>query len=82
MALFEIGSVAGEAAVDAPGRHDPVVPQRSEPADPLLDAVRRGLAVGDPVAQLLAGLRLATASAVSIPRTRPATARSGPAPVT
>ena len=80
MALFEIGSAADEAAVDVPGRRDPVVPQCETP-DHLLDAVRRGLVAGDPVARLLAGWPLAPAPAVGIPRTRSGTGRSGPEPL-
>ena len=78
MALFEIGSAAGEAAADARGRRDPVVPQCRETPDHLLDAVRRGLAPGDPVARLLAGWPITPTRAVGVPRTLSATARSGP----
>jgi hypothetical protein len=78
MALFEIGSAAGEVAVDAPARRDPVVPRCPKTPDHLLDAVRRGLLPGDPVARLLADWPLTPARAVDIPRTRPATTRSGP----
>jgi hypothetical protein len=78
MALFEIGSAAGEAAADAPVRRDPIVPRCNETSDHLLDAVRRGLAAGDPVARLLADLPLTPAPAVGIPRARSATTRSAP----
>lgn len=67
MALIEIGSVAGEAAVDAPGRRDTVVPQRSETSDHLLDAILRGLVPADPVARLLAALPAAPAHGVETP---------------
>jgi len=73
MALFEIGSAAGEVAVDAPRRRDTVVPQRSDNPDTLLDAVRRGLQPGDPVARLLASWPLTPARAVEIIAGRPAT---------
>jgi len=73
MALFEIGSAAGEVAVDAPGRRDTVVPQRSDNPDTLLDAVRRGLQPGDPVARLLASWPLTPARAVEIVTPRPST---------
>ena len=78
MALFEVGSAADEAAVDAPGRRDPAVPRCTKTPDHLLDAVRRGLLPGDPVARLLADWPPAPAPAVDIPRTRSATARSEP----
>jgi hypothetical protein len=64
MALIEIGSAADEAAAGAPVRRDPVVPPCRETSDHLLDAVRRGLAPGDPVARLLAGWPLTPARAV------------------
>lgn len=86
MALFEIGSAAAEAAVDASRRGDTVVPQRSllpgDTPDHLLDAVRRGLAPDDPVARLLAGWAPTAVPAVVIPRRRSATARTGPAATT
>jgi hypothetical protein len=77
MALFEIGSAAAEG-VDVPGRRDPVVPQCSKNPDHLLDAVRRGLAAGDPVARLLAGWSPTPRAAVGSPRTRSATTRPEP----
>jgi len=72
MALLEIGSAAGEA-VDAPRRRDTVVPQRCDNPDTLLDAVRRGLQPGDPVARLLASWPLTPARAVEIVTPRPST---------
>ena len=66
MALTQPGSAAG-GAVDAPRRPEPAIPAIPQPAVPqpgvpqpsdaerLLDAVRRGLVPGDPVARLLAG---------------------------
>jgi hypothetical protein len=58
MSLSQLGSAAG-GAVDAPGRREPVVAQPTGPqpadADHLLEAIRRGLVPGDPVARLLAG---------------------------
>lgn len=58
MVLTQPGSAAG-GAVDAPRRPEPAVSQPTVPqpsdAERLLDAVRRGLVPGDPVARLLAG---------------------------
>jgi len=61
MALSLIGSDAGEAAHDAGvSRHrEPAVPQRTPSDRPtsddsLLDAIRRALVPGDPIARLLA----------------------------
>ena len=61
MSLSQPGSAAG-GAVDAPRRPSPVptvpqptVPQPTDGDDHLLEAVRRGLEPGDPVAHLLAG---------------------------
>ena len=53
MALTQPGSAAG-GAVDAPRRPEPTVPQHTD-ADHLIEAIRRGLVPGDPVARLLAG---------------------------
>jgi hypothetical protein len=66
MSLSQLGSAAG-GAVDAPRRPEPATPTVPQPtaqqptaqqpsdAERLLDAVRRGLVPGDPVARLLAG---------------------------
>jgi hypothetical protein len=60
MSLSQLGSAAG-GAVDAPRRPEPAIPTVQQPTVPqpgdterLLDAVRRGLVPGDPVARLLA----------------------------
>jgi hypothetical protein len=53
MVLTQPGSAAG-GAVDAPQLPERAIPQPADP-DWLLDAVRRGLVPGDPVARLLAG---------------------------
>ena len=63
MALTQVGSAAGFA------------PQRSTADDTvLLDAIRRGLAPGDPVARLLAGWTVAPVRAVAT-HVRPPTPR-------
>ena len=58
MALPQLGNAADEATpeVGTPRPRAPFVPQRPVPHtdDSLLDAVRRGLGPGDPVALLLA----------------------------
>ena len=61
MSLSQLGSAA-DGAVDAPRRPEPAIPAVPQPgasqtsdAERLLDAVRRGLVPGDPVARLLAG---------------------------
>jgi hypothetical protein len=60
MSLSQLGSAAG-GAVDAPRRPQPAIPTVQQPTVPqpgdterLLDAVRRGLVPGDPIARLLA----------------------------
>jgi len=60
MSLSQLGSAA-DGAVDAPRRPEPAIPTVPQPTVPqpgdaerLLDAVRRGLVPGDPVARLLA----------------------------
>jgi hypothetical protein len=81
MALTQPGSAAG-GAVDAPRRPEPTVPQPTVPqptvpqptdADPLFEAVRRGLTPGDPVARLLAGWLTPPEAAVGTTRVRLAT---------
>ena len=56
MALSQLGNAAGEATLEVgtsrPG--EPFVPRRPHSDDSLLDAIRRGLRPGDPVALLLA----------------------------
>jgi len=70
MAVSQPGSAAGRA-LDAPRRPEPVLPQQSD-SDRLLDAVRKGLAPGDPVARLLSGWVAPPARAVvCITRGRP-----------
>jgi hypothetical protein len=56
MALSQVGNAAGEGAHDAgTTRHrEPSVPQRTDSDDSLLDAIRRALVPGDPIARLLA----------------------------
>jgi hypothetical protein len=73
MALSQVGNVAGEAAhvAGVPRPREPFAAQRSSD-DSLLDAVRRTLAPGDPVARLLALWPAPPAQAVgSPPRRRP-----------
>ena len=70
MAVSQPGSAAG-GALDAPGGLSPCFPQQSD-SDRLLDAVRKGLAPGDPVARLLSGWVAPPARAVvCITRGRP-----------
>jgi hypothetical protein len=76
MSLSQPGSAAG-GAVDAPRRPQPTVPQPTVPQptdgdDHLLEAVRRGLEPGDPVAHLLAGWVALPALAVCTTRVRAA----------
>ena len=76
MSLSQPGSAAG-GAVDAPRRPEPPVPQPTVPQptdgdDHLLEAVRRGLEPGDPVAHLLAGWVALPARAVCTTRVRAA----------
>ena len=76
MSLSQPGSAAG-GAVDAPRRPEPAVPQPTVPQptdgdDHLLEAVRRGLVPGDPVAHLLAGWVAVPARAVCTTRVRAA----------
>jgi hypothetical protein len=81
MALSQVGNAAGEAALDAgtPRQREPVAPRR--PADDhLLDAIRRGLSPGDPVARLLALWPPPPARAIQVsPARRPAGRLPGPA---
>ena len=74
MSLSQPGSAAG-GAVDAPRRPEPrprvpqpTVPQPTDGDDHLLEAVRRGLDPGDPVAHLLAGWVALPARAVCTTR--------------
>jgi hypothetical protein len=76
MALTQPGSAAG-GAVDAPRRPEPAIPQHADP-DWLLDAVRRGLVPGDPVARLLAGWTSPPARAVCTTSVRPTAGTSDP----
>ncbi len=91
MSLSQPGSAAG-GAVDAPRRPEPAIPPSPSPPsrsptdgdDHLLEAVRRGLEPGDPVAHLLAGWVALPARAVCTTRVRPAgtaTTRTGGIPM-
>jgi hypothetical protein len=68
MALSQVGNVAGEAAHAAgvPRPREPFAAQRSSD-DSLLDAVRRTLHPGDPIARLLAAWPAPPAQAVGSP---------------
>ena len=57
MALSQVGNAAGEGAHDAGSTRlrEPSVPRRTDSDDSLLDAIRRALVPGDPIARLLAG---------------------------
>ncbi|MDT7579063.1 MAG: hypothetical protein QOK35_327 [Pseudonocardiales bacterium] len=75
MALTQVGSAAGEAApvVETIRRREVLAPQRlarHPDDDALLDAIRAGLAPGDPVARLLAGWTVVPAQAIATPGTR------------
>ena len=86
MSLSQPGSAAG-GAVDAPRRPEstvpqptvpqPTVPQPTDGDDHLLEAVRRGLEPGDPVAHLLAGWVALPARAVCTTRVRAAGTPAG-----
>ena len=77
MAVSQPGSAAG-GALDAPRRPEPVLPQQSD-SDRLLDAVRRGLTPGDPVARLLSDWLAPPAHAVFTARVRPTPGMALPA---
>jgi hypothetical protein len=86
MALSQLGNAADATvpAAGSPRRWGPSVPQPPVPQPPaprsadgddrLLDAIRRGLAPGDPVARLLASWPVPPARAVATSTTRRAPA--------
>ena len=79
MALSQVGNDAGEAAHDAgpPRQREPFAPQRLDADDSLLDAIRRTLAPGDPVARLLALWPPPPARPVRLPPVRRDARRAG-----
>jgi hypothetical protein len=80
MALSHPGSAAGEAAETGTSRsREPLVPRPGTSDETLLDAIRRGLHPGDPIARLLARWPRPAARAVEVPPGRRAGWLPGPA---
>jgi hypothetical protein len=80
MALSQPGNAAGEAAKTGTSRsREPLVPPPGTSDDSLLDAIRRGLRPGDPIARLLALWPRPAAQAVEVPPGRRGGWLPGPA---